>query len=107
MRTLHVVRLAERSEAHRLVNPTSPRSRWRGFVQPNHGVVSQTGDNATPDERHRRQAQDANKYRLPNRRKACMAMNHDQGIGPGRRMNRLGNKHEAESEHLGQRVDPQ
>ena len=69
--------------------------------------MNQSGDDTTPEKRHCSEAEDADKDWLPKGAEACMAVDHDEGIGTGRRMNRLGKKHVAKSEHLSERIDPQ
>ena len=96
-----------KSRADRLVIPASPESGGGRLVEPTHRIVNQIGDHTTPEKRHCRECKGTDKYRLPKGRKACMAVDHDERISPGRRMDCLGKKHVAKSEHLGERIDPQ
>jgi hypothetical protein len=69
--------------------------------------VHETREHTAPRERDDRKTKYADKHRLPQHSETRVTGNHDERIGPCRRVNGLGEKHVPEGEHLRERVNPQ
>src|ERR1017187_9533837 len=82
-----------RLDAWRLLTPTSPKHRRRRAIEPSGRIVHETREHAAPRERHDRKTKHADKDGLPQRSKTRVTGDHDERVGPGRRVDGLGEKH--------------